>query len=337
MTLHFPDEVDTNLLTIEAIDPKSGTAEFKATAVRIDKIVDRLAAAGRRLTPDGPEDRRRARRPTTSGPPSTSVLGPAPRRPAASRRRSATTSRAAARAASARHLLLPTLHAVNDRVGWISRGAINYIAERLDVAPADIYGVATFYALFSTVERPPARSTCASTSCAAPPAGSTEHDLPAGHPPVAVPRRVRAGAGRARDRGRRAATSRGARAGDGGRGAPHRRRRVARRRAARGRRRAAGRRRRPVARCCCAASAASTRRASTTTGRPAATRRCGGRSPSDRPRSSARSPTPGSSAAAARRSRPDASGTPSPASRPARTTSCATPTSPSPARSRTAC
>jgi NADH-quinone oxidoreductase subunit F len=55
---------------------------------------------------------------------------------------------------SQRHLLLPALHAVNDRIGWISRGAINYVAERLDVAPAEIYGVATFYALFSTVERP---------------------------------------------------------------------------------------------------------------------------------------------------------------------------------------
>jgi formate dehydrogenase major subunit len=38
MTLHFPDEVETNKLTIEATDPKSGTAEFKATAVRIDKL-----------------------------------------------------------------------------------------------------------------------------------------------------------------------------------------------------------------------------------------------------------------------------------------------------------
>ena len=37
MTMHFPDEVDTNVLTIEATDPKSGTAEFKATAVRVDK------------------------------------------------------------------------------------------------------------------------------------------------------------------------------------------------------------------------------------------------------------------------------------------------------------
>jgi formate dehydrogenase major subunit len=38
MTLHYPDEVDTNLLTIDAWDPKSGTAEFKATAIRIDKV-----------------------------------------------------------------------------------------------------------------------------------------------------------------------------------------------------------------------------------------------------------------------------------------------------------
>ena len=36
MTLHFPDEVDVNQLTIEAWDPKSGTSEFKATAIRIE-------------------------------------------------------------------------------------------------------------------------------------------------------------------------------------------------------------------------------------------------------------------------------------------------------------
>jgi predicted molibdopterin-dependent oxidoreductase YjgC len=36
MTLHFPDDVATNLLTINATDPKSGTAEFKACAVRVE-------------------------------------------------------------------------------------------------------------------------------------------------------------------------------------------------------------------------------------------------------------------------------------------------------------
>lgn len=38
MTFHFPDDVATNLLTINATDPKSGTAEFKACAVRIEKL-----------------------------------------------------------------------------------------------------------------------------------------------------------------------------------------------------------------------------------------------------------------------------------------------------------
>jgi formate dehydrogenase major subunit len=37
MTLHFQDEVATNLLTIDVADPKSGTAEFKAAAINIKK------------------------------------------------------------------------------------------------------------------------------------------------------------------------------------------------------------------------------------------------------------------------------------------------------------
>ncbi len=53
-----------------------------------------------------------------------------------------------------RHLLLPALHALTDRVGWISEGGVNYVSQRLTVAPADVYGVATFYALFSTDRRP---------------------------------------------------------------------------------------------------------------------------------------------------------------------------------------
>ncbi|MFI6294440.1 molybdopterin oxidoreductase family protein [Nonomuraea sp. NPDC050790] len=39
MTMHFPDEVDTNALTIEATCPIAGTAEFKAAAVRVEKLV----------------------------------------------------------------------------------------------------------------------------------------------------------------------------------------------------------------------------------------------------------------------------------------------------------
>lgn len=46
MTFHFPDEVDVNQLTIDATDPRSGTAEFKAAAVRIDKIAAPSVVAG---------------------------------------------------------------------------------------------------------------------------------------------------------------------------------------------------------------------------------------------------------------------------------------------------
>jgi formate dehydrogenase major subunit len=38
ITFHFPDEADTNVLTINAVDPRSGTAEFKATAVRVERV-----------------------------------------------------------------------------------------------------------------------------------------------------------------------------------------------------------------------------------------------------------------------------------------------------------
>jgi predicted molibdopterin-dependent oxidoreductase YjgC len=40
MTLHFPEDVATNLLTIDATDPKVGTAEFKAAAIRIEHVQD---------------------------------------------------------------------------------------------------------------------------------------------------------------------------------------------------------------------------------------------------------------------------------------------------------
>jgi predicted molibdopterin-dependent oxidoreductase YjgC len=43
MTLHHPEIVPTNLLTIDAWDPKSGTAEFKATAVAVERVAARGA------------------------------------------------------------------------------------------------------------------------------------------------------------------------------------------------------------------------------------------------------------------------------------------------------
>ncbi len=41
MTLHFPDQVRTNDLTIDAPDPKSGTSEFKAAAIAIEKLQEK--------------------------------------------------------------------------------------------------------------------------------------------------------------------------------------------------------------------------------------------------------------------------------------------------------
>jgi formate dehydrogenase major subunit len=50
MTLHFPDDVETNILTVNSTDPKSGTAEFKATAIRVEPIApgepEKVGAAG---------------------------------------------------------------------------------------------------------------------------------------------------------------------------------------------------------------------------------------------------------------------------------------------------
>ena len=44
MTLHFPDDVATNVLTIDVSDPKSGTAEFKACAVRVERASEALTS-----------------------------------------------------------------------------------------------------------------------------------------------------------------------------------------------------------------------------------------------------------------------------------------------------
>lgn len=53
-----------------------------------------------------------------------------------------------------RHLLLPALWAVQGEIGYVSKGALNYVSERLGVPPADAYGVASFYALLATEPQP---------------------------------------------------------------------------------------------------------------------------------------------------------------------------------------
>jgi formate dehydrogenase major subunit len=46
MTFHFPEQVETNVLTIDATDPRSGTAEFKAAAIRVEKVATNGARNG---------------------------------------------------------------------------------------------------------------------------------------------------------------------------------------------------------------------------------------------------------------------------------------------------
>src|SRR5438105_69049 len=65
-----------------------------------------------------------------------------------------------------RNLLLPALRAAQRRVGWVTPGALGYASRRLDVPPADAYGVATFYALLALEERPPeVLHVCTDLSC----------------------------------------------------------------------------------------------------------------------------------------------------------------------------
>ena len=54
-----------------------------------------------------------------------------------------------------RHLLLPVLWAVQDRIGYISAPSLAYISKRLMIAPAEVYGVASFYMMLATEPSPP--------------------------------------------------------------------------------------------------------------------------------------------------------------------------------------
>ena len=265
MNLHFPDEVATNVLTIDATDPKSGTAEFKATAIRLEAGLAWISACSppSRPTPS-------ARRSTPSSAP-----------------RAANGNRVARADRTRRHLLLPALRAAQRRVGWVSEGALGYASRRLDVPPADAYGVASFYALLALEERPAdVLHVCTDLACRLAGrrgAGGRARRRRASACASARPRRCARSP--ARSRASCSCPTTGAAAAAGGRAraaapAPHRR----------------GRR---------------SRSRSTPTARTAATRRCGARSSSARQACCARSTSRACSAAAAPRSRPARSGRPS--------------------------
>jgi NADH-quinone oxidoreductase subunit F len=63
--------------------------------------------------------------------------------------------RAVTASAMRRDLLLPVLRAIQSRIGWISPGAVNCVAVRMNLPPAEIHGVASFYTIFSLEPRAP--------------------------------------------------------------------------------------------------------------------------------------------------------------------------------------
>ncbi|MGW7269636.1 NADH-ubiquinone oxidoreductase-F iron-sulfur binding region domain-containing protein [Streptomyces sp. NPDC054864] len=74
--------------------------------------------------------------------------------------------------------LLPGLHALNDRVGWVSEGGLDYLCRRLMVPPAEGYGVATFYSMFSVRPRPATVvRVCTDLACGASLCGEVEARL----------------------------------------------------------------------------------------------------------------------------------------------------------------
>jgi NADH-quinone oxidoreductase subunit F len=82
-----------------------------------------------------------------------------------------------------RHLLLPCLHALNDRIGWISPPAIDHLATRLGASPAEIHAVASFYGLFSLSPRNPVqRHVCIDLACRAAGGPSEETVTDGAHP-----------------------------------------------------------------------------------------------------------------------------------------------------------
>ncbi len=83
------------------------------------------------------------------------VLGPPESGWDGGQRRVEVDSRASFNPTSRRDLLLPVLHAIQSRNGWISPGALNYVALRMNLPPAEIHGVASFYAMLSLSPRAP--------------------------------------------------------------------------------------------------------------------------------------------------------------------------------------
>ncbi|MCL2400172.1 MAG: NAD(P)H-dependent oxidoreductase subunit E [Defluviitaleaceae bacterium] len=62
--------------------------------------------------------------------------------------------------------LIPTLHKAQEAYGYLSKEVQHYIAQKLQISNAKVYGVATFYSLFSLEKRGRYRiNVCMGTAC----------------------------------------------------------------------------------------------------------------------------------------------------------------------------
>ena len=305
MTLHFPDEVETNMLTLDATDPKSGTAEFKATAVRVEPMraaEPRAPTAARpiarsealvdlRLTERRTDDDERAAVDACSAPRPPAGTAASARRPTGPCRvrRARRAGPAASAAAGAARGAGPGRLDQRGRARTTS-------AQRLTVPPAEAYGVATFYALFSTAPRPRrVVHVCDDIACRCNGAEQLCDELErrSGRPITTGPREIATrsaptarsgtaapasacatGAGGAAQRAGDAARGAALRRRPGGAAWPRRSRRISRPPPSPAR--ALPQAGDPFAAAAAPGRTSSTRRASTPTGPPAGTRRCAG-------------------------------------------------------------
>lgn len=58
----------------------------------------------------------------------------------------------------AEHALIEALHSVQDAFGYLDETSLRFVAESLDLPPSKVFGVATFYHLFTL--KPKGRHTC---------------------------------------------------------------------------------------------------------------------------------------------------------------------------------
>ena len=219
MTLHFPDEVETNVLTIDATDPEvrhgrvQGERDPRREALRRrapHEAVSQLAVPAVAGSPAG--RCAAARRPSVR--PSTASSARRARRGRARPAEPTGTSRAAV-TPRGRSATCSCRCCTSCRPGRLDQraGALGYVCRRLTIPPAEAYGVASFYALFALEPRPPrVAHVCTDIACMC--RGGTElvEELertvgPAGEPSAErhidlarepLPRHVRAGPGGAR-------------------------------------------------------------------------------------------------------------------------------------------